>query len=332
MTLPRSSKSQRVTLSVLPGRTLTLSAEMTMFGSRMRTGQILCLMQICIIRYQGQGNWVPPLIGPMCCLPPASPTRTSCKSSSHPTGGLHSLAGDWSGMKSRMTVRIIIYFCFPNFRVNWIIIYRKYQVRRVQVVLKKLKPKLTCQVSCGCESISVTGFGHSQILSVWLMKNSLQGILHQNILLFDSHTFDSKKVWCFWSEKSKNPITLKNLPKLNAWDLKWQCRMGLKWQCQCTAVCVLNLFCDDNKGITTGHLLGWGYTTGWKVCKISDLTLSSSEGGGELQGNSFGVFQHVRDGDEGHIYQQRHDGDGDGDFMYRFKMLIIVWKLKNQRS
>ena len=210
----------------------------------------------------------------------------------------------------------------------------------------KLKQKLTCQVGFGCDSISGTWHlpgwfcdnisgtdsGHSQILSVWLMKNPLQGILHQNILLFDSHTFDSKKVWCFWSEKSKNPITLKNLPKLNAWDLKWQCRMGLKWQCQCTAVCVLNLFCDDNKGITTGHLLGWGYTTGWKVCTISDLTLSSSEGGGELQGNSFGVFQHVGEGDEGPVYQQRHDGNGDGDFMFRFNVLIIVWKLKNLRS
>ena len=78
--------------------------------------------------------------------------------------------------------------------------------------------------------------------------------------------------------------------------------------------------------------------------KISDLTLSSSGGAGELQGNSFGVFQyshkfterHVREGEKGPVYQQRHNGDGDGDLMYRFKVLIIVWIihwiLENPRS
>ena len=69
-----------------------------------------------------------------------------------------------------------------------------------------------------------------------------------------------------------------------------------------------------------------------KECQISDLTLNSASWAGELQGNSFGVFQYLGDGDQGPVYQQRHDGNGDGDFMFRFNFFIIVWKLKNQRS
>ena len=109
LTLPRSSKSQRVTLSVLPGRTST-PIWRTVFGSRTRTGQILRLIQISWVgppRYVALKS-VPPEAGATCCLPPVSAAPTSCKSSSPPTTRWRTLAGDWSGVKSTMTVRIII--------------------------------------------------------------------------------------------------------------------------------------------------------------------------------------------------------------------------------
>merc|ERR1719427_1767033 len=66
--------------------------------------------------------------------------------------------------------------------------------------------------------------------------------------------------------------------------------------------------------------------------QLPDLTLSSSGGAGELQGNSSGVFQyshkyterHAKAGEKGPVYQQRHDGDGDGDLMYRLKQFWYV--------
>jgi len=76
---------------------------------------------------------------------------------------------------------------------------------------------------------------------------------------------------------------------------------------------------------TNGDTHWTGWRLDWHVYKEKhDLSLSSSGGAGEWQGNSLGVFQYVRDGDEGHVYQQRHDGDGVGHFMFRLGQFWYV--------
>ena len=100
---------------------------------------------------------------------------------------------------------------------------RSSPARLVLDVIASLVPG-TCQVDFVITSLAPTPVTHKYCQYDWWkihFKGSFTKTFHCLILIF----LDTKKVWCFWLEKSKNPINLKVAQNFNAWDLKWQCRM-----------------------------------------------------------------------------------------------------------